>query len=403
MNNESCIRYFSRSKLIVFVALVFTLIMLPAQAQDSGDVNKVSIEISCDNADGDEVNSGLGNLTVGDDPTILLKDDTTAAACAGLGAQLLLSQLDDDMIAELISNLGIDVDLGGGDTGGSGDSDDTGGNAVPLINIGTPIDPADNLVRECDNREATNNGVRIQAFLPSGSYRVVLVPAKFQNFDPILFVDSGDERICSSESNLAREYVMDFSRIGVGGQIYGHNSGGVLEFDVSGSSTDLSPVDIIVGGQDRSDAGTSGEFVLIIEGARLSPQANQHVYAVSMSESLFSSDTPLAVITMGIDEVTDPHLTAGVFSGNEFITLFECEDAGAECDSDNRFDSLEGSSVVEAAVRTVSGDDLDAAIVKQPGAYLAQGVQNVSFIVSEVQDDTLSREEYVIVFYGGID
>lgn len=35
-------------------------------------------------------------------------------------------------------------------------------------------------------------------------------------------------------------------------------------------------------------------------------------------------------------------------------------------------------------------------------AVMPAYAQEVSFIASELNDDTLSREEYVIVFYGGI-
>jgi hypothetical protein len=112
---------------------------------------------------------------------------------------------------------------------------------------------------------------------------------------------------------------------------------------------------------------------------------------------------PFGAVMLGVTEVMDPNLSAQAYiSDTETALLFECEDAGSNCASDARR-SLQGTSVVEAAVRTIRGDDLDADILKQPGAYLAQGVQEVSFFATEAQDDTLSREEYVIVFYGGIE
>lgn len=384
---------------LLLVSILLFSMAVPIVAQDDAPViNKVNLDISCFDADGNEVNSGLGTLTEGGSPTILLKDEATTQECARLAVQLLLSQIDDQVIAQMF----------GGTSSTTADPVPEETPAPPdeeanTIELGTPADPVINFARECDNREATTNGVRITAELPSGSYRVILLPVRFQTFDPILFVDSGSERVCSSESSLAREYVVDFSRADIGSQVYGNASGGAIEFDVEGNATQLSPIEIIVGGQDRSDRGASGDFILILEGARLSPQANTHVYSVTMTNSLFESDSPFGVVVLGVDDILDPSLSAvAQLSANEAVALYECEDAGGSCDSDARR-TLEGTSVVEAAVRTVQGDDRDAAILKLPGSYLALGVQEVSYYVTELQDDTTSREEYVIVFYGGID
>ncbi len=280
----------------------------------------------------------------------------------------------------------------------------------PANTPGSPLGPAANVQESCVPRTAsgnapatqTNNGVRLRAFLPSGSYKATLLPVRFQTFDPILFVVTSEEGVCVTESDAAREYVVDFSRAGIGGQVFGHRSGGVLEFDVPGSSTELSQVDIFVGGTDGADAGITGEFVLVVEGARLTASNNQHIYNVSITESMFESDVPLGVMVLGKSDVLDPNLQAGAFtSATDFVPLFVCEDGGtAECQSDAR-GSLEGTSVVEAAVGTTRGDDRDAAILAQPSAFLAGGIVDVSYVVSQ-QNGTPVRDEYVIVFYGGI-
>lgn len=396
--------------LFLILILLFTLPMLSVQAQDN-PIDKVIVDITCVDADGGEVNAGLGKLTVNDAPVVVFKDDATATECVSLGVQVLLSQLDDATITQLFSDL-VEIDTS---TPTSSDEDvDSGEESVDsseentvkiigaeptIVELGTPVEPAANYSRECDNDQITNNALRVQASLPAGSYRAVLLPVRFQTFDPIMFIDTGTRRVCNSESNLAREYVVDFSRAGIGSQVYGHNSGSVIEFSVAEDSD--KPVEIIFGGQADSTAGESGEFVLILEGARLTPQMNQHTYDVTITDSLFLSDSPLSVVALGVDDVMNPNLKAGVFIDDEFNMLFECEDSSSACDSDNQ-QTLRGTSIVEAGVRTVQGDDLDAALLKPPGAYLAMGVQEVSFVVSEAQDDTLSREEYVMVFYGGL-
>lgn len=391
--------------------MLLALPMVSVHAQD-GQIDKAIVDLTCVDGDGVEVNAGLGKLTVGEDPVIVFKDDDTAIDCAALGVEILLSQLDDATIAALFGDrVGAaptpvepddtrDESTDGDDAATTDDTIVIIGDEPPTVALGTPIEPAENYARECDNAQRTDNGLLIRAFLPAGSYRAVLLPVRFQSFDPIMFVDTGTQRVCNSENNLAREYVVDFTRAGIGSQVYGHNSGSVIEFDVVEGSDD--PVEFIFGGQTGATAGASGEFVLILEGARLTPQANQHVYNVTMTDSLFSSDTPFGVITLGIEDVLNPNVQAGVYIDDAFNLLFECEDSGGACESDNG-QSLQGTSIVEAAVRTIQGDDLDAAMLKLPGAYLAQGVQEVSFVVSEVNDDTVSREEYVIVFYGGID
>ncbi|MEL6268978.1 MAG: hypothetical protein AAFR22_04135, partial [Chloroflexota bacterium] len=197
-------------------------------------------------------------------------------------------------------------------TGADGDAAPAAGGAlVSSVNTpGQPINPSADFTGECDNRTATTNGVNVTAFLPAGDYRVTLLPARFQTFDPILFVDTGTEAICSSESAAAREYVVDFTQAAIGRQVYGHNSGGVLEFTVPGTANDLTPVEILFGGQDRSDTGTTGEFVLIIEGARLTLGANEHFYNVTITESMFAADTPLAAMMLGSITSLTPSIMA---------------------------------------------------------------------------------------------
>lgn len=396
--------------LFLLLILLFALPMRSIQAQEN-PIDKVIVEITCVDADGAEVNAGLGKLTVNADPVVVLKDDATAADCVSLGAQVLLSQLDEATITRLLDDrVAVDVATGTASPESTDNSEETGasseentvkiiGAEPTIVELGTPVEPAANYTRECDNNRLTDNAVRIRASLPAGDYRAVLLPVRFQTFDPIMFIDTGARRVCNADSNLAREYVVDFSRAGIGSQVYGHNSGSVIEFSVAEDATQ--PVEIIFGGQANSSAGKSGEFVLILEGARLTPQVNQHIYNVTMTDSLFSSDTPFSVIALGVDDVMNPNLKAGVFIDDVFNQLFECEDSGGACNSDNQ-QTLRGTSIVEAGVRTVQGDDQDAVVVKPPGAYLAMGAQAVSFVVSEVQDDTLSREEYVIVFYGGL-
>jgi len=407
----------------LILSLMFLVGIFPAYTQDNEQINKVIVEVTCVNADGSEVNAGLGTLTVDSEPMIILKDDVTAEECATLGAEVLLSQLDDETIANL---LGVDLPPAEDSQPVNTEDDESATNEnksttstednevatpennetietpTPIIQLGVPTNPAENIMYECENLETTGNAFRIHTMLPAGNYRVVLAAARFQTFDPLLLVKTNDEWMCSSEAPIVREYVVDFSRADIGNQVYGHNSGGAIEFNVAGSATDLSPVEIIVGGQNNSDAGTSGDFLLILEGAELSSQVQEHIYNVTLTESLSLSDTPLSVITLGIEDSMNPNLTAGIYIDELFIKFFECEDSNADCDSDNGR-TLAGSSVVEAGVRTVAGDDLDAVLVKQPEDYLQQGIQEVSFIVSEANDNTSVREEYVIVFYGGIE
>lgn len=282
--------------------------------------------------------------------------------------------------------------------------------------VGQPIEPQPNFEETCSEirasndgpRTSTTNAFRITTFLPGGTYTAILLPARFQNFDPMLVVyagtpESGDvSGFCVPESANAREYVVDFSRGGIGSQVFGHISGGVLEFVVPGGSTEVTPVEILVGGQDGSSAGISGEFVLIIEGARLTSGISEHVFNVSITNSLIDSDQPFGVIAMGVSDILDPNLQAGVYTSSDtFEVIFECEDAGQiDCSSDAS-ESMEGASVVEAAVRTVRGDDRDAAILVRPSVFLDRGVQEVSYIISQ-QNGAPSRDEYIIAFYGAL-
>lgn len=293
-------------------------------------------------------------------------------------------------------------------------------NSTPFSAVntfGTPIGPAANFEGSCtavdasggSPRVTTENAFQVTTYLPGGEYRAILLPVQFATFDPILFVNAPTPDsdsltgFCSAGSAAAREYVVDFSQGGIGRQVFGHVSGGVLEFVVPGGSTEVSPVEILVGGQDDSDAGVSGEFILIIEGARLTATVPEHVYNVTITDSLIESNAQLGVIAMGVNEGLDLNLRAGVYTASDvFEVVFTCEDAGdVDCQSDAR-NSLAGATVVEAAVRTVRGTDTDAAILVEPIIFLDRGIQDVSYVVSQ-SFGTPSREEYVIAFYGRIE
>jgi hypothetical protein len=91
-----------------------------------------------------------------------------------------------------------------------------------------PTNPLEDISLECEDRETLSNGLRVRATLPPGTYRVVLLPVRFQILDPMLIVSTETETSCNTSSSLARGYVADFSRADIGVQVYGNQSGGVM-------------------------------------------------------------------------------------------------------------------------------------------------------------------------------
>jgi hypothetical protein len=414
--NSQMDTFLKLQRLFWLVTVLGVAFLLPTYAQegDGDDVAEATIQITCLNANGEEVNSGIGTAT-SDDATLILTDRATSEDCTMLGAQLFLSSLSPQALAEL----GIGIDSGGSrPTPPSTNPENPplvpagGATYVSSANTpGQPVGPAQDISSNCSSAGVSNqqviassdNAIRINAFLPAGNYKAILLPVRFQTFDPILFVTvnppgSGQ---CSIETSAAREYVLDFSRAGISRQVFGHVSGGSLEFSIPPNSPGLTPVEILVGGQAEADGQTSGEFMLLIEGAKLTPTAGEHIYNLSITNSMLNADNPLGAIVLGVSDFLDPNLQAGYYQDEStFIPVFACEDAGGSCQSD-ALGSLDSSSVVEAQVRTINGDDRDAAIVAQPSTYLRSGIQEVSYIVSQVNGQPLN-EEYVIVFVGGV-
>lgn len=396
-------------RLIILIAIVLIkILVLPVVAQ-SDQIDRVTVQITCSNADGATLSSGIASMQIGESPDIALRDnDTSVSTCARLAIEVLMQHIDVDDYLQLLRDSDMPVSLA---TATPVPTITTEPSTTPEPTLAADVEPTpmpptgplDDIALECENREALSNGLRVQAMLPPGNYRVVLLPVRFQILDPMLVVDTGVERICNTESALARGYVADFSRAEIGIQVYGNQSGNSVDFEILGDPDSLNPVDMILGGRDRSDVGINGDFILLLEGARLTPQVREHSFTIGINESMYNADRPLGVVVLGVSDSLDPNLRAEMRSESGApLLLYSCEDAGqAECFSDAR-GSLAGSSVVEAAVRTVRGDDLDAAIVQNPSLFLAQGVQEVTYVVSEVQDQTIGREEYIIAFYGGI-
>ena len=323
------------------------------------------------------------------------QDDTGSRSVVIYALDFLLQVANGTIDLDAVEEEGNPED-GSDDNGGNGGDDNNGGGAQ-LPQDG-PVDPAQNMALECSDRTTTSNGFVVTTFLPGGTYRATLLTSSFQTFDPLLIVSTEDDALCSVESRGAREYVVDLSQGGISQQVFGHLSGGQIEFEVPGSPSELNTIDLVIGGQDDS-RGISGEFLLIIEGVRLTPQLDAHYYGVTITDSIFNSDVPFGAAVLGVNESFDPFLIAGKVVNDEPISLFECEDAGRRnCDWER---ALTGSSVVEAAVRTVRADEFDSAILTRPGVFLREGLQEVFFYVTSNRD-ILGREEYVIIFSGGV-
>lgn len=421
---------YPRVVLFTVLGVMLAVFSAPIYGQDE-TVTTIEVEITCYNEAGELINTGLGTISIDEngEGTLLFTEPELAEQCVDLSLQLLEGgstggNQDDTSEPETVEGDSGDGDndpteegigslFSGAGIGGDTDADaDAPEPEEPQVEepetvdepstFGSPVDASRNFGIECGESEiSTDNAFRFTAFLPEGEYTASLFTMEFQTFDPLLVIGIGDQYSCFTESTAIREYVVDFSQGGIGGQVFGHRSGGLIEFEIANNPDGVTPVEFIIGGQNGS-AGTSGEFMFILEGARLTPQRSVHLYSLTITESLFESDAPLSVIMMGVNDTLDPHLTAATFDDNdELVPLYICEDAGSACDSDVD-QSLAESSVVEAAVRTVRADDQDAAIVAQPGAYLANGVQTIYFFASQDRQQVTTREEYILVVHGGL-
>jgi S1-C subfamily serine protease len=261
----------------------------------------------------------------------------------------------------------------------------------------SPVGPFENVALRCGSEGATDSAFTVTALLAPGSYRATLIG--MQQFDPLLAVDG----VCTPDNSAAREYVADFSRAGTGtGPVYGTARSTQIEFQVPATEQGASAVQFTIGGQD----GSAGEFIFILEGAKLSAQLNANPYSIALTDSLASSEIALNAYMLGVSDNLDPALVAGQL-GESAFNPFEfpagspiaCGNAGSECWGDNA--SLVDSSVVEAGANNYRGESADAMLSFDLYTLLSSGVNRIDLLATS-STPVVTRQEYLFVLTGGI-
>ncbi len=255
---------------------------------------------------------------------------------------------------------------------------------------------------ECPDGTEILNAVEVTVSMRSG-FTYTATAMGINGYDPIIGV--GDENgisLCQDDDRAARQYTVDLPTTGF---VDSENTNSQLPF--SHSNSGFSTISLIVGSTD----GSSGEFVLILEGMAVTTNDGKgegagDPYAVHLSQSMVDSGVPLNIYMIAKVQDLDP-LMQLVHSDNTIVELedgtrVECDDAGgSSCWGEST--DLSDSYVSDAPGEGIPGGGVDAMMsISLDGISLDADTNNnfFNFLMTSANQRTFG--DYIVVFHMGV-
>lgn len=255
----------------------------------------------------------------------------------------------------------------------------------------------------CGSSETDNAAQVIVAGMRSGSnYQATVIG--LDGFDPMLQIsivdfEGGDDPIdCNDDSDDASDYEVSLPDIGT---VTGVSTDSHITFGQN-TGESFANIGLTVGGYD----GTSGEFLLILEGMAVTSSDNVgDPFVIPITRSILDSSEPIHVYMIGEDSNLDP--LVGVVEVTEdtdldnpdFASLggsdLTCDDAGQDNRCFGRTDSLERAEIISGG-RRISADQFDAVLILPPDEYLNAYSNLPLFLFGSYNQETTG--DYTLIF-----
>jgi hypothetical protein len=223
---------------------------------------------------------------------------------------------------------------------------------IALLALASAVSAEQSAVFTCPDGTVIENAVEVSFDFVDGFYVVTVLG--IDGFDPVLGIelDSG-ETACNDDSADALVYTLDLPTTG---KVDASPLNSQLTFEIADGIPGYALA--YIGGF----GGSSGEFVVIIEGHFVAEEAP--VFSVWMTQNMLDSGVSPAIYHYAADDVLDPLLVLGPQIDDPIVIDGEailCDDAGTSlCWGETP--SLVGASVtVERG--TVPGGPLDSLII----------------------------------------
>jgi hypothetical protein len=255
---------------------------------------------------------------------------------------------------------------------------------------------------ECPDGTEILNAVEVTVSMRPG-FTYTATAMGINGYDPIIGVgDSSGINLCQDDDRAARQYTVDLPTTGF---VDSANSNSQMPFFHSNSG--FSTISLIVGSAD----GSSGEFVLILEGMAVTTNDGKgegagDPYAVHVTQSMVDSGVPLNIYMIAKVQDLDPFIQL-VHSDNTVVELddgsrVECDDAGTDSCWGESTD-LSESYVSDAPGEGIPGGGVDAMMnISLEGMSLDPDTNNnfFNFLMTSANQRTFG--DYIVVFHMGV-
>ena len=254
----------------------------------------------------------------------------------------------------------------------------------------------------CPDGTEIKNGVEVTVSMrPGFTYTATAIGVN--GYDPVLGV--GDEsgiNLCQDDDPAARKYSVSLPSTGV---VDSSSSNTQMPFFHSKSG--FSTISLVVGSPD----GSSGEFVLVLEGMAVTSNDGKgegagDPYAVHLNQSMVDSGVPLNIFMISKVQELDPFMQL-VHADNTVVTLddgsrVECDNAGTKsCWGDSQ--DLSDSYVSDGPNQGIPGGSVDSMMsISLDGMTLDKDTNNnwFNFLMTSANQRTFG--EYIVVFDIGV-
>ncbi|MGJ3240272.1 MAG: hypothetical protein ACFE0Q_16315 [Anaerolineae bacterium] len=284
----------------------------------------------------------------------------------------------------------VDLDMDDAETGGKGNADTTANTSGDYdVEWGRDV--------TCQGGGTIENGLEVSIIQQRAGNQYRVTAIGIGGFDPVLAVSlrgAYNNALCNDDSGDASSYSANLPTTG---QVDSSPRSSQVVFDLNSAQT-FEDVSIVVGGF----GGSSGEFVLIVEGMfASSADGAGDPMALALSPALFESGVDPSAYMISVVGAFDPLIR--VLDGdyqeildNNGVPIL-CDDAGNERLCWGESSALTSSYVSRSQNRQLGGGQFDAMLTTPFSA------EEVGLFVNYVMTSYGSTEgDYVVAFHLGI-
>jgi hypothetical protein len=254
----------------------------------------------------------------------------------------------------------------------------------------------------CPDGTEIKNGVEVTVSMrPNFTYTATAIGVN--GYDPVIGVgDSSGINLCQDDDPAARKYTVSLPSTGV---VDSSSSNTQMPFFHSNSG--FSTISLVVGSPD----GSSGEFVLVLEGMAVTSNDGKgegagDPYGVHLTQNMVDSGVPLNVYMISKVEDMDPFMQL-VHADNTVVTLddgssVECDNAGTKsCWGDSQ--DMSDSYVSDGPNSGIPGGSVDAMMsISLDGMTLDKDPNNNWFNYLMTSKNQRTFGDYIVVFHIGV-